>query len=55
VLFNGERTLKRIHMDKEGKVQLKPDNPYMPTIHVNASDELVILGLVLGLVWRKAR
>jgi len=53
VLLNGENTIKRVVVNASGEIQLKPDNPYAPSITVTPSDKLTIQGWVVALVERK--
>lgn len=53
VLLNGENTIKRVVVNAGGEIQLKPDNPYAPSITVTSSDKLAIQGWVVALVERK--
>ncbi len=53
IIFNGESSLKRVLVDAGGKIQLKPDNPYTPSITVTPSDKLIIQGWVVALVERR--
>ena len=46
---DGEFTVKRFWKDK-GKIWLKPENPNYSPIALNPDDELIIVGVVTGVV-----
>jgi repressor LexA len=50
--LNGECTLKKIVVDDEGRIILKPENPNYEPIIVNPSDTLRIQGVMLRLIDR---
>ena len=52
-LINRESsTLKRFYKQKDGRIMLKPENPYMEPIYLDPTDTLDIQGVVKGVLRR---
>jgi repressor LexA len=52
-LINRESsTLKRFYKQKDGRIMLKPENPYMEPIYLDPSDTFDIQGVVKGVLRR---
>lgn len=52
-VIDGQHTVKRLWLH-EGKVELRPDNPDYPVIEITEGEDLMIFGVVVGVV-RKLR
>lgn len=48
-VLNGEHTVKRLHIRGDG-VELRAENPRYPPIVVREGEELVVFGVVVGVV-----
>ena len=49
-VFNGDLTVKRLLIHKNGDLFLKPENDKYPIIHIPSPDELVIWGVVTSVI-----
>lgn len=52
-ILNGEHTLKRLHIGKDG-VELRAENPRYRPIRIGTEQELLIFGVVVGVVRKLA-
>jgi DNA polymerase V len=48
-VLNEEHTIKRLHIGEDG-IELRPENPRYSTIRLKDHEELVVFGVVVGVV-----
>lgn len=48
-ILNGEHTIKRLHIT-QGGIELRPENPCYSPIRLKEHEELVVFGVVVGIV-----
>lgn len=48
-ILNGEHTIKRLHITQDS-VELRPENPCYSPIRLKEHEELVVFGVVVGVV-----
>lgn len=48
-ILNGEHTIKRLHITQDG-IELRPENPCYSPIRLKEHEELVVFGVVVGVV-----
>lgn len=48
-IVNGEHTIKRLHITRDG-IELRPENPCYSPMRLKEHEELVVFGVVVGVV-----
>ena len=52
-ILNGEHTVKRVHITSDG-IELRPENHLYQTILLGEAEELIVFGVVVGVVRKLA-